>query len=130
MKRQQSLRVVQHDEELLPRIQVLKAEYPFQGHLRILAYWRSIERWPVQKKRIWRLMWEHHLLVPPNLRQEAKPTPQGGKRKPSKRNQWWGIDMTKRLVGGVGWASIVIVLEWVYKGGREPLVLHHGEFDG
>jgi len=29
--------------------------------------------------------------------------------------------MTKRLVGGVGWASIVIVLEWVYKGGREPL---------
>lgn len=35
MKRQQSLRVVQHDEELLPRIQALKAEYPFQGYLRI-----------------------------------------------------------------------------------------------
>jgi hypothetical protein len=35
MKRQRSLRVVQHDEELLPRIQALKAEYPFKGHLRI-----------------------------------------------------------------------------------------------
>jgi hypothetical protein len=35
MKRQQSLRAVQHDEELLPRIQALKAKYPFQGHLRI-----------------------------------------------------------------------------------------------
>lgn len=66
-------------------------------------------------------MREHHLLVPPNLRQEAKPTPQGGKRKPSKRNQWWGIDMTKRLVAGRGLGLYRHRARWVYKGGREPL---------
>ena len=57
-------------------------------------------------------MREHHLLVPPNLRQEAKPTPQGGKRKPSKRNQWWGIDMTKVMIDGFGWVYLVVVLDW------------------
>jgi hypothetical protein len=35
--RQRSLRVVQRDEELLPRIQALKAEHPFWGYPRVWA---------------------------------------------------------------------------------------------
>jgi putative transposase len=71
-----------------------------------------VEQRPVNKKRIWRLMREHHLLVPPNLRLKAKRTPTRSKPKPTKPNEWWGIDMTKVLVEGVGWVSIVIVLDW------------------
>jgi putative transposase len=115
MTRQRSLRVVQRDEELLPRIQALKAAHPFWGYRRSWAYWRFIEHRPVNKKRIWRLMREHHLLVPPTLRLTAKRTPQGSKPKPTKPNEWWGIDMTKVLVEGVGWVHIVIVLDWSTK---------------
>lgn len=115
MTRQRSLRVVQCDEELLPRIQALKAEHPFWGYRRIWAYWRFIEHRPVNKKRIWRLMREHHLLVPPNVRLKAKRTPQGSKPKPTKPNEWWGIDMTKVMVEGFGWVYIVLVLDWYSK---------------
>jgi hypothetical protein len=75
LTRQRSLRVVQRDEGLLPCIQALKAAPPFWGDRRIWAYLHFIERLPVNQKRIWRLMREHHLLVAPNLRLNAKWTP-------------------------------------------------------
>jgi putative transposase len=112
MTRQRALRVVQRDEDLLPRIQALKAEHPFWGYRRIWAYLRLVEQRLVNKKRILRLMREHRLLVPPNLRLKAKRTPPGRKPKPTTPNHWWGIDMTKVLVEGVGWVSIVIGLDW------------------
>jgi hypothetical protein len=46
---------------VLPRIQALKAEHPFWGDRRIWAYLRCVEQLPVNKKRIGRLMREHHL---------------------------------------------------------------------
>jgi putative transposase len=96
--------VVQRDEALLPRIQQLKADHPFWGYRRIWAYLRFVEQQPVNKKRVLRLMREHHLLVQPNLRLKAKRTPMGSKPRPTKPNEWWGIDMTKVLVQGVGWS--------------------------
>jgi putative transposase len=112
MRRHQSRRVVQRDESLLPRIQALKAAHPFRGYRRIWAYLRFVEQRPVNKKRSWRLMREHHLLVPPHLRLKAKRTPMRSKPKPTPPNEWWGIDRTKVLVEGVGWVSLVIVLDW------------------
>jgi putative transposase len=115
MKRRRSLRVVQRDDRLLPRIQVLKAEHPFWGYRRIWAYLRFVEQQPVNKKRILRLMREHHLLVQSNLRLKAQRTPTRSKPKPTKPNEWWGIDMTKVLVEGFSWVSIVLVLDWYTK---------------
>jgi putative transposase len=115
MTRQRSLRAVQRGEGLRPRIQTLKAEHPFWGYRSIWAYLRFVEQLPVNKKRIRRLMREHHLLVPPNLKLKAKRTPTVSKSKPTKPNQGWGIDMTKVLVEGVGWVYIVIVLDWYTK---------------
>jgi putative transposase len=115
MTRQRSPRVVQRDEALLPRIQQLKADHPCWGYRRIWAYLRFVEQQPVNKKRVLRLMREHHLLVQPNLRLKAKRTPMGSKPRPTKPNEWWGIDMTKGLVAGVGWVYIVIVLDWYTK---------------
>jgi putative transposase len=111
MTRHRSLRLMQQDESLLPRIQTLKADHPFWGYRRIWAYLRFGEQLPINKKRILRLMREHQLLVQPNRRLKAPPTSTGSKPRPTRPNEWWGIDMTKALVGGFGWVYIVIVLD-------------------
>jgi hypothetical protein len=107
--------VTQRDEALLPHIQALKADHPFWGYRRIWAYLRCVEQLSVNKKRILRLMREHHLLVTRNLRLKAKQTPPGSKPRPTKPHEWWGIDMTKVLVAGFGWIYIVVVLDWYTK---------------
>ena len=108
MRRQRSLRVVQRDVGLLPRIQTLKAEPPFWGDRRMWAYLRVIEPWPINQKRVLRLMREHQLLVPPHLRLKARRTPTAGKPTPTRPNEWGSIDMTKVLVSGCGWVDVVI----------------------
>jgi len=81
----------------------------------VWAYLRFVEQLPVNKKRVLRVMREHHLLVPPHLRLKAKRTPTGSKPRPTKPNEWWGIDMTKVLVEGFGWVYVVVVLDWYTK---------------
>jgi putative transposase len=54
-------------------------------------------------------------LVPSNLKLKAKRTPSRDKPRPTKPNEWWGIDMTKVLVEGFGWVDIVVVLDWYTK---------------
>jgi putative transposase len=115
MTRQRSLRVMQRDEGLLPRIQALKAAHPFWGYRRIWAYLRVVEHLSVNKKRILRLMREHRLLATRNLRLKAKRTPTRSKPRPSQPHEWWGIDMTKVLVEGFGWVYIVVILDWYTK---------------
>jgi putative transposase len=83
LRRQRSLQVVQHDDELRPRIRALKAEHPCWGYRRIWAYWRDVEQRPVNKKRILRLMRAHQLLVTPNVRLHAKRTPTGSTPRPT-----------------------------------------------
>jgi putative transposase len=74
-----------------------------------------VEQQPVNKKRSLHLLREHPLLVQPNMKLKAKRTPTGCKPRPTKPNEWWGIDMTKVLVEGFGWVYIVVVLDWYTK---------------
>lgn len=115
MTRRRSLLVTQRDRDLLPRIQALKADHPFWGYRRIWAYLRFVEQVPVNKKRMLRLLREHHLLVTSNSKLRAKRTPPRSKPRPTRPNEWWGIDMTKVLVEGSGWVYIVLVLDWYTK---------------
>ena len=115
MSRQRSLLIAHRNDALRQRVQVLDAEHPFWGYRRIWASLRFVEQWPVNKKRVWGLMREHHLVVPTNLKLTAKRTPTGSKPRATKPNEWWGIDMTKLLVEGFGWVSIVVVLDWYTK---------------
>jgi hypothetical protein len=112
MTRRRSLHVIRRDQELLPRLQAPKAEHPFWGYRRVWAFLRCVEHLPVNRKRIWRLMREYPLLVPPNLRLKAKRMPMGSKPKPTKPDEWWGIGMTKVLVQAFGWLYIVVILDW------------------
>ena len=78
------------EADLRPRIQGLKAEHPFWGYRRIWAYLHVVERLSVNKKRVVRVMKEHHLLVTPNLRLKAKRTPARSKPRPTRPNAWGG----------------------------------------
>lgn len=104
--------MAQRHAGLRQRIRELKAEHPFWGYRRIWAYLHFVERRPINKKRVPRLMREHSLLVAPNLRLTAKRTLGQSKPQPTKPHEWWGIDMTKVLVQGFGWVYIVVVLDW------------------
>lgn len=115
MMRSRSSQVSQRDEALLPRLQALKAAHPFWGYRRLWAYLRFVEQLSVNTKRILRLMREPHLLVTRHLRLQAKRTPTGSTPRPTKPHEWWGIDMTKVLVAGVGWSYTVVVLDWYPK---------------
>jgi len=115
MRRQASPAVTERNVGLGKRIAALKAAHPFWGYRRVWAYLRFTEGWGVNRKRILRLMREHHWLVPSNPRLRASRTPPRRKPKPHRPNQWWGIDMTKVLVEPEGWVYIVLVLDWYTK---------------
>jgi putative transposase len=55
------------------------------------------------------------VIVRTNLKLKAKRTPTGKKPRPTKLNEWSGMDVTKVLVEGSGWVHIVVVLDWYTK---------------
>jgi hypothetical protein len=103
--------VTQQEQDLLPRLQALKAAPPFWGDRRLWAYWRFVAHLPVNRTRLWRLRREHQLFVPPDLRLKAQRTPSHSKPRPLKPHAWWGIDMTKVVVQGFGWVDLVVLLD-------------------
>ena len=110
-----SEKVAVRNQDILRRIQELKADHPFWGYRRIWAHLKFVQELPVNPKRILRLMRHHDLLVKPNLRLKAKRTSMKAKPRPTEPNQCWGIDMTKVLVDSFGWVYVVIVLDWYTK---------------
>lgn len=115
MRRNESQSTVQRNEAIVERIRDLKADHPFWGYRRVWAYLRYIDNLEVNKKRIYRLMQKHDLLVKPNTKIRANRTPSRSKPKPDRPNQWWGIDMTKVKVNGFGWVYVTVVLDWYSK---------------
>jgi transposase InsO family protein len=69
---------------------------------------------PVNRKRVYRLLKENHLLVKASRRLLAKRTSKVCKPRPEQANQWWGIDMTKVMTDS-GWAYVVLVVDWYSK---------------
>jgi hypothetical protein len=115
MSRHRSPLIAHRHDARLRRVQALKAEHPFCGYRRLWAYLRFVEQWPMNKKRVLHLMREYHLVAPPTLKLKAKRTPTGSKPRATKPHECWGIDMTKRVVEGFGWVSIVVGLDWYTK---------------
>lgn len=107
----------QQDQDLLRSIESIKCDHPFWGYRRTWAYLKYRLNIPVNKKRIYRIMKEHQLLVKPNLRLRAKRDDQHNRSKPraSLPNQFWGTDMTKIMIRDFGWVYLVVVLDWYSK---------------
>jgi putative transposase len=99
------------EEKLLERIRVRCQDLPFWGYRRVTFWLQRREGFKVNHKRVLRLMKAHGLTVKVK-RYEAKRTSDKPKPRPNRPNQWWGIDMTKFMIPGSGWAYLVVVLDW------------------
>jgi putative transposase len=99
------------DAQILARIQEIKLRHPFWGYRRVRAWLKYREELMVGHKRVYRLMKENELLVP-QKRYRAKRQPVGCKPRAQRPGQFWGIDMTKFIIPGLGWVYLVIVLDW------------------
>ena len=114
MKRVRSQAKVLRDAEIVERLKVLKMEHPFWGYRRLWAHLRYVDELVINKKRVRRLVVENKLGVSANTRLRATRTSNRPKPRPTRPNQWWGIDMTKVMTDS-GWVYIVLVLDWYTK---------------
>jgi putative transposase len=106
---------------LLERVRELKADHPFWGYRRVWAYLRYIDGLTVNQKRVYGVMKANDLLVRPNPKLRARRKADTRKPRPTRPNEWWGIDMTKTMIEGFGWVYVVVVLDWHSK----KVVGHH-----
>lgn len=102
------------NQVLVEKLKELRLGHPFWGYRRMTAWLKYREGLTVNRKRIHRLMRENGLLVE-QQRHKALRTPQRAKPKATRPNQYWGIDMTKFLLGSLGWCYLIIVLDWYTK---------------
>lgn len=103
------------EETLLLTIKEIKANHPFWGYRRVWARLKyRLGYRDLNRKKVYRLMAKHQLLAHQTKR-KAPRKPTRSKPKPTKPNEWWGIDMTKVLVNGWGWVYVVVVLDWYTK---------------
>ncbi len=99
------------DVEVLEFIKTLKLRKPAWGYRRVKAFIVKKLQRPVNRKRVYRLMRQHDLLVKVQ-HHRARRTPQREKPHATQQNEWWGTDMTKFYVNTVGWVYLVVVLDW------------------
>jgi len=120
MTRAPSLKVIRRNESILEKIEQLKSQHPFWGYRRIWAHLTYMDNLQINKKRVYRLMKIHSLIVTKNTRLRAKRTSSRPKPQAERPNQIWGIDMTK-FKTAEGWGYLVIALDWYSK----KIVGHH-----
>lgn len=115
----------EQDQELLEHIKEIKLRFPAWGYRRVRALLKKRLQTRLNRKRIYRLMKRFTLLVDVK-RYKAKRTRQTKKPNATRKNEWWGTDMTKFYVNTVGWVYLVIVLDWYsrkivgFSFGRKP----------
>ena len=114
MKRTESKSVSERNTPVVKRIEEIKGDHPYWGYRRTWAHLKFVDGLSVNKKRIFRLMKNHHLLVKAGAKLKATRIVRS-KPRPDRPSQWWGIDMTKVMVNDFGWMYIVVVLDWYTK---------------
>jgi len=102
------------DEVLVGRLKELRLLHPFWGYRRMTAWLNHREGLVVNRRRVYRLMRENGLVVE-QVRHKAVRSFQRGKPKATRPNQYWGIDMTKFILGSSGWCYLIVVLDWYTK---------------
>ena len=115
MRRKRSKSVIDRDNETLVHIRNVKSEHPFWGYRRVWAYLRFRQGINVSRNRIARIMSENDLMVKKNHKLKATRTKTRSKPQASLPNQYWGMDMTKILLGSYGWIYLHVVLDWYTK---------------
>lgn len=99
---------------LIEKIKAIKLEHPYWGYRRIRAWLRYREGILVNEKKVRRIMKRQGLMVKQAM-YKAKRTSNKSKPRAERPKQYWGIDMTKFIINGLGWVYLAIVLDWYTK---------------
>ena len=75
MKRTKSKSVIERNQVLVHQIKEIKTDHPLWGYRRIWSYLKYRQGTQVNKKRVYRLMKEHTLIVTPQTRLKARRGP-------------------------------------------------------
>jgi len=102
------------DMHLIEKIKAIKLEHPYWGYRRIRAWLRYRDGILVNEKKVRRIMKAQGLQVKQAM-YKAKRTSNKSKPKAERPKQYWGIDMTKFIINGLGWVYLAIVLDWYTK---------------
>lgn len=100
--------------EILEKIKAIKSEHPFWGYRRVTAWLRHREGVLINHKTVSKIMKEHGLLASQTVH-KAKRKAEGRKPRTQRPKEIWGIDMTKFMIPCIGWAYLVVVLDWYTK---------------
>ena len=102
------------DVLVLEKIKSIKAEDPFWGYRRVTAWLRQREGLLINHKAVRKIMKDNGLLATQTVHKAKR---KASRRKPQavRPKQIWGIDMTKFMLSGIGWAYLVVVLDWYTK---------------
>lgn len=115
-ERRDKKRRVRRDElEIIERIKELKTTHPFWGYRRIHAWLVHREGKRINIKRVRRIMKEQGLEVKRKEYKAKRREEKGSKPKAERPRQYWGIDMTKFFLNGVGWIYLIVILDWYSK---------------
>ncbi len=104
----------QQNEFVLGKIKEIKTTHHYWGYRRVRAWLKNRENIVVSEKRTYKIMKENNLLVPKKSYRRNEDN-RRSKPKATKPNQYWGIDMTKFTIKGLGWVYLVIVIDWFTK---------------
>lgn len=102
------------DMLLIEKIKAIKVEHPYWGYRRIRAWLRYRAGILVNEKKVRRIMKTQGLMVKQAI-YKAKRTSAKSKPRAERPKQYWGIDMTKFIINGLGWVYLVILLDWYTK---------------
>jgi len=105
---------IRNAPQLLLKIRAIKAEHPFWGYRRITAWLRHREGVFVNHKTVRKIMKDNGLLASQTVH-SAKRKSEGRKPRAQRPKEIWGIDMTKFMIPSIGWAYLVVVLDWYTK---------------
>lgn len=105
----------ENDDMFAEKIKLIQSKHPSWGYSRVTNWLKHREGMAVNEKRIYRIMQEKGLLIRNKSHKAIRANNNKSKPRPDKPNQWWGTDMTKFLIPDIGWAYLVIVLDWFTK---------------
>ena len=104
---------MENDQEILILIRTIVKQFPYYGYRKVAAILQHRERLAINRKRVYRIMKEHQLLMPASFSHKKlfRGIPFSYKLEAERSNQLWGIDMTYIWCGNDGWGYLHAVID-------------------
>lgn len=112
-ERKGKIRILIDREKWKPMIEAIVKKRPFWGYRRVWAWLTRRDGLQIGKNTVYRIMKEMGLC---NKVKRYKPVRlTRPKPRAVRPNQYWGIDMTKFWINGLGWVYLTVVIDWYTK---------------